>query len=879
MPIYNIPIDQPFLAILAQGILQRWGNNPLALAKVEVLLPNRRSCRLFTDILLQESGKTSLLLPRIQAIGDADEEELSAILSKPRRLLLTAEKIAAWLGNTNAAFAWAEKISALQDECERYGVSLETLQTFFPEEVAAHRETLLSLLALAVEEKNTTETARNLILHQKAESLRISSHPVIAAGSLGTIPATADLLRTISQLPQGFVILPGFDPEAKNVPPTHPQYGLQRLLKHLQITEIKNWHSTSPLKMTEFCHFWMQPDFQPKPLPAPNNITLLEADTDFQEAEAIAIALRETLETPNKTAILVTPDRRLARQVSALMKKWDVTVDDSVGSKLSHTPLGSILVLLLDAASAPQSPLALLPLLKHPLCQFSRNGARELEQQFFRKQRKPHGEFYDNVQAALKPFAELLLLPRAPLKQLLNAHIAALEQFSGNPPSPESPQLESALTELLAASEGIAISGREYAGLFRQLFAHYMYRPVFGTHPRLSILSPIEARLMTADRVIIASLNESFWPGKAAEDWLGKRLRNQLGLPNQEDAIGHAAHDFYQLMGADEIILTRACYNQGTPQNPHPWLIRLQSLCKPKSAPYLNWLSEPVPLSEPLQPPAPNPPLAARPTSLSATDIRDLMQQPYRYYARKILQLSPLDPLRSDTADKDIGNAMHKAFEAYVISMPWPEPHKALSKLLRDFIKPILMHPAEWVLWQPRIPLITTQFLEWDEAERAIYPDVHAELTGTAEITIGKTTLALHAKADRIAMNDTGDAVITDYKTGAVPENKEITRGREPQLLVEKWILENGGYNTSLATAAAALHCVALRYWKISSSESRAEISDAPVVNMNQLGTEINALLQLFYAENLPYLTIPLDYRNNPDLYGKLIRMEEVFFR
>ena len=869
MPCYNIPIDQPFLTTLAQEILKRW-SDPLALAKVEVLLPNRRSCREFAEILLRESGKQSLLLPRIHAIGDA-EEEISAPLSTPRRLLLLAEKVAGYFKGMPraAAFAWAEKLAALQDECERYAVSLEALRDFFPEDVALHRETLLSLLALVAEEKNTIEIMRNQLLRKKAEALQTATHPVIAAGSLGTIPATADLLRTISQLPQGFLVLPGFDPECGDAPPTHPQYYLQQLVKHLK-TKVEPWQIEAS-NITAFCRHWMEPDFKPEPMTPPNIISLAQTDTDFEEAEAIAIALRETLETPNKTAILVTPDRRLARQVSALLKKWEVTVDDSAGSKLSHTPLGSILLLILDAAVAPQSPLALLPLLKHPLCQFSRQEARELELQFFRRQRKPRGEFYDNIQAALKPLAELLSQPHITLKQILETHIKLLAEFSGNPLRPESPQLESALTELLAAAEGITIAASEYPSLFRQLFAHYTYRPAFGTHPRLSILSPIEARL------IIASLNDNAWPGRASEDWLGKRLRTQLGLPQHADAIGHAAHDFCQLLGAKEVILTRARYMQGTPQNPHPWLIRLQAFYTPHTTPYLDWLAQSVEPSAPLQPPAPCPPLEARPKSLSATDIRDLMQQPYRYYAKKILRLSPLEPLRNDTADKDIGSAMHRAFEAYVISMPWPQPQRALSKLLEDFIKPALAHPAEWILWQARIPLIAAQFIAWDEAERMNYPHIHAEHTGTAEINIGQT-LSLPAKADRIAVNDVGDAIITDYKTGAVPIDRDVTRGREPQLWVEKWILEKGGYNTALATSSAP-HCIALQYWKIHSSENRAEITEAPVINMELLDSEILGLLQLFYIANLPFLAIPLDYRNNQDPYLHLIRMEEAFFR
>ena len=254
------------------------------------------------------------------------------------------------------------------------------------------------------------------------------------------------------------------------------------------------------------------------------------------------------------------------------------------------------------------------------------------------------------------------------------------------------------------------------------------------------------------------------------------------------------------------------------------------------------------------------------------------MQQPDRYYAHKILKLSPLDPLRNETADKDIGNAIHRAFEAYVISAPWPEPHKTLTKLIADFVRPVLLHPAEWIMWQARIPLIATQFLEWDKAERAHHPHIYAEQKGSAEITIGNIKLELHAKADRIALNDANQVVIVDYKTGSVPDKGEVATGKYPQLLVEKWILENAGYNAALDTTKTP-SCHALQYWKIQSNEARAEIAHIPLMDIKLLDQEIRSLLRLFHIENLPYLAIPLDYRNNIDPYALLIRMEEAFFR
>lgn len=867
---FSISLDQPFLTTLARGVLQRFGDNPLALARVEILLPNRRSCRAFAEILLKISGKPSLILPRIHAIGDADEDEVIAAISKPRRLLLYADRIKNVARETS--LAWAEKLCDLQDECSRYDVSLETLREIFPEDVAAHRETLLSLLSVILEEPlHTQEMARNILLLKKAESLKSAIHPVIAAGSLGTIPATANLLRTIAQLPQGYVILPAYDSECGEVTRTHPQYAFQKLA--LTPSSIAWAEEQSPTKSKSFIRHWMQTDFKPQKLTNAPNIAIIEAETDFEEAAAIAIGLREALETPNKTAMLVTPDRKIARHVAAHLRKWDVVVDDSAGQPLSHTPLGSLFIRILDAALNPHSGIALLPMLKHPLCRFSREDARTLELERFRQNKKPKGDFFDTVIESLKPLS-LLLNPNKnlPLAQLLSAHKTVLEDISGNTPRPESQATSDALNELLEAAEGIIIKPKEYPHLYKQLLAYYTYRPAFGTHPRIQILSPIEARLLSADRVIIANLNDTAWPNSPSQDWLGTYVRTQLGLPQHEDAISHAAHDFIQHMGAKEIILTRAKYVSGKPENAHPWLIRLKAIHTPKPSPYLAWVKEVFAAQSALESPAPCPPLFVRPTTLSATDIADLMQQPYRHYAKKILQLLPLEKLQNDTAQKEVGSAIHKALEDFLLLYPSGN----LPELLQKYIRPVLNSAAEWALWQPRIAPLTKQFLEWDAAERKRFSNILPEISGSAEMKIGETTLTIKAKADRIAANDT-QANITDYKTGTIPDNKDIDSGKSPQLLVEKWIIQQGGYNAPLSLAQSPKE-ISANYWLLRSHEERAKQQEIKPEALENVENELTALLELFYQTNAAYAAMPLNYKHISDPYTHLARIEEVFF-
>ena len=94
---------------------------------------------------------------------------------------------------------------------------------------------------------------------------------------------------------------------------------------------------------------------------------MIAAANPEEEALAIAVALREVLETDGKTAALVTPDRALARRVLAALERWNVAVDDSGGDALADTPAGVFARLVAEAALDGLAPVTLLALLKHPL--------------------------------------------------------------------------------------------------------------------------------------------------------------------------------------------------------------------------------------------------------------------------------------------------------------------------------------------------------------------------------------------------------------------------------------------------------------------------------------------------------------------------------
>nr|WP_316629580.1 hypothetical protein [uncultured Brevundimonas sp.] len=144
-----------------------------------------------------------------------------------------------------------------------------------------------------------------------------------------------------------------------------------------------------------------------------------------------------------------------------------------------------------------------------------------------------------------------------------------------------------------------------------------------ATHPSLRILGAIEARLIRADRMILAELEEGVWPQAAPTDpFLSRPMRKALGLPPPERRLGQTTQDFVQAACADEVILVHSERRGGQPAVRSRWLWRLEMLTRGADA-----KDTPVALSRPttvldwaraLDAPPPGPPrFAKRPRAAS----------------------------------------------------------------------------------------------------------------------------------------------------------------------------------------------------------------------------------------------------------------------
>jgi ATP-dependent helicase/nuclease subunit B len=979
--IFSIAAGQPFLDTLVAGLMARAGDDPLVLARQTILLPTRRAVRSLREAFLRAGAGRPLLLPRLVPVGDLDAEEM-ALLGEAetgsdgagadlppavpglRRQLMLTRLVLAWgraqgsgPATLGQAASLAGDLARFLDETQTEGKDLAGLATLAPEEHALHWQRVLDFLDIlrvhwpvALAELGALDPGerRNRVLAEQRRQWIESppGHPVIAAGITGGVPAVADLIATVARLPHGMVVLPGLDTlddaswDEVRVDPAHPQHLLIGLLDRLEVppAQVRPWPAPPTLRADEArrrlvaealrpaagSHRWRSIDgLDASSL---DGVSRLDCAGPQEEAQTIALLLRERLTKDGETAALVTGDRALARRVAAELGRWGIDIDDSAGIKLNQTAPGVFLRLLLDAVAEDLAPVPLLALLKHP---FAAGGAapavfratvRALELAVLRGPRPAPGidglrraaaatpgrrallDLLDRLDRAVAPLVAALAQDAVPLARLVAAHIDAVEALAATDEAPGAAQLwrepagEAAadfLSELLqAACDFPPLDGGAYAPLFETMIAGPVVRPPFGRHPRLFIWGPLEARLQQADLIVLGGLNEGVWPPETESDpWLSRPMRKAFGMPAPERRVGQAAHDFAQALQAPTVVLTRADRIEGTPTRPSRWLLRLETVLRaagldrylPSLGAPVSWqtqLDDPGHPPRPIEPPAPRPPVAARPRSLAVTDVETWMRDPYGLYARKILRLRALDPLDADPGAAERGEFIHRALDDFVRRFPDALPDEAEATLLalgREAFGAALERPGVRAFWWPRFERIARWFLVKEAERRPLLSASRTELKGRLSLEGGAAPFELIAKADRIDRRRDGGLAILDYKTGTVPDAQDVALGFSPQLPLEAAMAAAGGF-----AGIDAAPVTELAFWRLSGGDPAGEVK--PVAKdaaaLGALAAEalagLRELVRRFDDRATPYRAVPRPERApRYSDYAHLARIKE----
>lgn len=897
------------------------------------------------------------------------------------------------VGTPAAALALADDLARLMDDMTTREVSWDKLDGLVPENVDQYWQLTLQFLKIAREvwpqilaERQAIEPAMRRDLLIAAEGKRLAARadgPVIVAGSTGSMPATAKFIATVARLARGAVVLPGLDAaldddswsllageknaagrEVHAPAVGHPQFAMQALLARIGVarddvtllgtpsardaivSEALRPAAATDLWQGRVGDMWFARDLAD----ALAGVSMIEAANAEEEALSIAVALRETLETPEGTAALVTPDRALARRVAAALGRWGIAIDDSAGEPLATTAAGRFARLAVEVGLSGAAPVPLLALFKHPLFRLRaaagayRDATVALERATLRGPRPQRGTA--GLAHALATFrTELAKLRRGEPSDLhraeprtrladrdldaaerlvaqLSRAIAPLEALGHNAlaiadfatchrdtvaalsedetggiaafAGADGEALAKALDDLAAtpAAASLRISAADYAELLESVLADRVVRRLETTGARLHIFGPLEARLATVDRVVLGGLAEGIWPPEVRSDpWLSRPMRQALGLDLPERRIGLSAHDFAQLFGTPEVVLTRSVKVGGAPAVASRFLQRLTAIAGSKwtdvtarGARHLDLarrLDRPAHAPRRYLRPEPRPPRAVRPTTLSVTEIEHWLRDPYTIYAKHILRLAPLDPVDTPPGAADRGSAIHAAIgdfaQEFAAALP-PDACAELVRFGRARFAPLSDYPEAQAFWWPRFVRIAQWFAGFEQTRRADTAAVRAEIRGELIIPAGERAFCLTARADRIEQLADGRYAVLDFKTGTPPTDKQVRAGIAPQLTLEAAILRHGKF----ADVPPGASLAELAYVKLRGGQPPGEVCAVDFKDRTPDDAADHALARLtelvlrFENENTAYRSLVLSmWKNRYGAYDDLARVKE----
>jgi double-strand break repair protein AddB len=646
--VFGLPPGVDFPRAVAEGLRARFADRPPeALARVTLFVNTRRMQRRLSELF--DEGP-ALLLPRIRLVTDLGQDaafaDLPPAVSPLRRRLELAELVSKLLDSQPdlapraAIYDLADSLAALMDEMQGEGVGPERIRALDVSDISGHWQRSLAFLG-AVEaffggsdEPPDVEARQRRVIERLVESWERAApqDPVIVAGSTGSRGATQMLMRAVARLPQGAVILPGFDFDMPApvwaalddalAAEDHPQFRFARLMQALEIgpEDVRRWSEHAPpntrrnalvslaLRPAPVTDQWQREG----PLfagieTACDEMTLVEAPSPRAEATAIALMLREAAENGVQAA-LITPDRTLTRQVTAALDRWRIEPDDSAGRPLPLTAPGRLLRHVTELVGTTISGPDLLALLKHPLAN-SGSGARgdhlrhtrDLELEALRR-KMPYptraaimkwvGDKEDRRDWAAWVGDVLDGFARSGTRPLAEhvAHSLELAEFFAAGPAGEGSgglwdkaagrEAKRIAEELRReAPHGGTFSQSDYRDLFASVLQRGEVRDPVEPHPGIRIWGTLEARVQGVDLVILAGLNEGTWPETPPPDpWMNRRMRHDAGLLLPERRIGLSAHDFQQAIGARKVVLTRAIRDAESQTVPSRWINRLANL-------------------------------------------------------------------------------------------------------------------------------------------------------------------------------------------------------------------------------------------------------------------------------------------------------------
>ena len=901
--LYITAPGQDTALLTAQAMLERY--TPDALARAVVLLPNRRAAIALRDGFLRATEGRALLLPRMVPLQMLDAHILTLLsptqlpvlqvippaMGDWQRLCLLAEQVQGFATHRKQpisieqALRLAHDLAQLQDAATRARINLlpEQLQELMQTNVASHWQESLAFLSIVTQfwpeierayERITEEDRTQRLLALLANDWRDAppANPVWVVGSTGSQPTTAALMRVVAHLSQGQVVLAGVDWEAlrtHRITATHPFFHVAAFIRSLEHADIQAL-APSPTPAPWLAALGDSASWRLQP-PAPEavrRIRLIACQHSQEEARVISLLIREALENPQQRVALITPDESLMARVSAQLQVYGVVVDRVSRGALAQSPAGRLWLSALEAIAEPDALAPLLHWLRHPAMTIAPKEWVAMADKTWRDTIvRVRGEIPLNDTLRNHPATAALqrLVERCEAlskSQLLASHwLTHMSALLGECVA-VAPEASDAVNEQLAQlsyADGLGtLSCEAFASLVRQQLAAPWRQATPQAHPNVFMLTPVEARLMAFDVVILGNMQANLWPGLAQQSpWLNRAQQQALGLPSHEERVALMAHDVLNLGSAACVTITWPQRANGQPTDRSPFLERLVAYLalhgieedELTGEHYLAYVRRKYEAQRftPATAPTPKPASTLRPRRLRVTALDALFSDPYRIYAEYILGLKELPDIDAELEAKIFGTLTHAAIKH--VGEHWqaqqrPATSRELEMLADASLAPFAHQPAVQCFWRARL-IKALAFVNESEMHRRPHI-VSVQSEHTLEAKIGE--VLLHGRIDRLEQRASGYRV-GDYKTGDIPSENDILGGKANQLLAY-----------ALIVLAQEKKVEALEYWQLPKANAPGEVQTTEVTT-DVVGQQLSSLRQALadmLLENTAFLARPV---------------------
>lgn len=538
-----------------------------------------------------------------------------------------------------------------------------------------------------------------------------------------------------------------------------------------------------------------------------------------EECFAVGVAVGKYIHD-NEEVLIVCPEQSLSRQIQGQLMRWGIVADSSVGENFWQTFAGLLMRGALKVVECNYDVDSVICLLK--LNRGLQSEVLRIES-FFRKRSFVKRSFFDEIEAVIHELSPEIqeIVEELKKNEALNGEQSFLLWFEACARIVECID-PGCVEEIKRIARGVlhnayllpSMNASEFVSLFVRSLSSQMIGVKSEDSGKVHIVGAIEAQLLHADRVIIVEANEASWCCSGEENsLLGRGMRKELGLPDGESVNVFLQCVFERLFFKPNVLVTRALRVEGVPQTPYCLYNRLCCVRQVKQAYWLNRLLVGFRKSQPRENVEfipPRPPLEKRPVTMCATDVEALFNNPYGYYAKRILRLSKVNHIND--LENIRGKCIHEILYDFVVNR---RANVRLEEVSSEYLRSNGLSPVHFGIWYFRM----TKIFKFVESNMPQLGDMFCEIDGGVFISLGENVrVKIASRADRLDVSHDGKITIVDYKTGAVPTKSSVVNGVKPQLLIEAFIGKKQGFFKD------KFDVVNLNFWKLDGKQDGGSV-------------------------------------------------------